>query len=301
MRTTTRRVFLADMGMGFTGLALGAMLDRDGIVRAGDAAPAGWSPPDGRPHFPPKAKNVIWLFMIGGTSHLETFDPKPALNRYAGKTIAETPFADSLKNKLTDNLRLLVQDDPDGHIRRTLYPLQVGYRKRGQSGIELSDWWPHLGSRIDDIAVVRSMWTTDNDHGAQLQFHTGRHMLEGQFPTIGSWVHYGLGSLNDDLPQFVVMGTPIADCCGGLGGHGASYLGPEHDGVQLSVDPLNPLPFAAPGSEVFREEQASEFELLGRLNRLSAVQYPDDPALRADQVVRAGLPHADGGARGPAV
>lgn len=65
--------------------------------------------------------------------------------------------------------------------------------------------------------LVRSMWTTDNNHGAQLQFHTGRHALEGQFPTIGSWVHYGLGSLNDDLPSFCVIGTPIADCCGGLG------------------------------------------------------------------------------------
>ncbi|MFI5456344.1 MAG: DUF1501 domain-containing protein, partial [Isosphaerales bacterium] len=209
MSTTTRRAFLADMGMGFTGLALGAMLHRDGIVRAGDAAPAGWSPPDGRPHFPPRAKNVIWLFMIGGTSHLETFDPKPALNRYAGKTIAETPFADSLRNKLTGNVRIVVPDDANGHIRQVLYPLQAGYRKRGQSGIELSDLWPQLGSRIDDIAVVRSMWTTDNNHGAQLQFHTGRHMLEGQFPTIGSWVHYGLGSLNDDLPQFLVMGSPI--------------------------------------------------------------------------------------------
>jgi hypothetical protein len=101
------------------------------------------------------------------------------------------------------------------------------------------------------------------------------------FPTIGSWVRYGLGSLNDDLPQFVVMGTPIADCCGGLGGHGASYLGPEYDGIQLSVDPRNPLPFASPARDVFREEQAGEFELLGRLNRLSAARYPDDPNLRA--------------------
>src|SRR5438045_1255477 len=100
MSTTTRRTFLADMGMGFTGVALGAMLHRDAMARADQTNPAGWSPPDGRPHFPPKAKNVIWLFMIGGTSHLESFDPKPALNRYAGKTIAETPFADSLKNKL---------------------------------------------------------------------------------------------------------------------------------------------------------------------------------------------------------
>ncbi len=94
-------------------------------------------------------------------------------------------------------------------MRQQLYPLQVGYRKRGQSGIEISDWWPHLGDCIDDLAVVRSMWTTDNNHGAQLQYHTGRHSLEGAFPTIGSWVHYGLGSLNDNLPQFVVLGTPL--------------------------------------------------------------------------------------------
>jgi Protein of unknown function (DUF1501) len=276
-----RRTFLAELGMGFTGVALSAMLHRDGFARADETGPAGWKPPDGRPHFTPKAKNVIWLFMIGGTSHVETFDPKPALNRYAGKTIAQTPFATALKNKLTGNVRIVVPNDANGHIRQTLYPLQVGFRKRGQSGIEVSDWWPHLGSCIDDVAVIRSMWTTDNNHGAQLQFHTGRHMLEGVFPTIGSWVRYGLGSLNDDLPQFVVMGTPIADCCGGLGGHGASYLGPEYDGIQLSVDPKNPLPFASPARGVFREEQAGEFELLGRLNRLSAVKYPDDPTLRA--------------------
>src|SRR4029077_20013505 len=134
-----------------------------------------------------------------------------------------------------------------------------GFHRRGQSGIEVSDWWPHVGSCIDELAVIRSMWTTDNNHGAQLQFHTGRHMLEGQFPTIGSWVRYGLGSLNDDLPQFVVLGTPIADCCGGVAGHGSSYLGPEHDGVQVQVGGKSSLPFAAPGPEIFREEQAAEF------------------------------------------
>ncbi|MFO0891648.1 MAG: DUF1501 domain-containing protein [Isosphaeraceae bacterium] len=269
-RIQPRRAFLAGAGMGFGGLVLSAMLHRDGM--AGE--------PDGRPHFPPRAKNVIWLFMIGGTSHLESFDPKPALNKYAGKTYSETPYQGVLDSPhLKENLRELVKGLHNS--RNKLFPLQVGYRKRGQSGIEVSDWWPNVGDCIDDIAVVRSMWTTDNDHGAQLQFHTGRHMLEGQFPTIGSWVHYGLGSLNDDLPSFVVLGTPIADCCGGLGGHGASYLGPEHDGVQLAVDPMNPLPFASPGSEVFRQEQQSEFRLLGRLGRLSAARHPDDPALRA--------------------
>ncbi len=267
------------MGMGFTGLVLGAMLHGDAIVRADDSRAL--THPRGTPHFPPKAKNVIWFFMVGGTSHMESFDPKPMLTRYAGKTIAETPFADALKNKLTDNVRIVVPDDANGHIRQQIYPLQVGFRQRGQSGIAVSDWWPHLGDCVDDIAFVRSMWTTDNNHGAQLQFHTGRHSLEGAFPTIGSWVHYGLGSLNDALPQFIVLGTPIADCCGGIGAHGASYLGPEHDGVQLAVDPQNPLPFASPGPDVYREEQADEFRLLGRLNRLSAVKYPDDPVLRA--------------------
>src|SRR5258708_3348393 len=88
-----RRTFLADVGMGFTGLALGAMLAQDGIVRADQASP--WQPPDGRPHFAPKAKNVIWLFMNGGISHMESFDPKPTLTKFAGKSISETPFADA--------------------------------------------------------------------------------------------------------------------------------------------------------------------------------------------------------------
>ncbi len=277
-RGVSRRSFLADTGMGFTGLVLSSMLYRDGVARAGTSA--GRVPPDGSPHFAPKAKSVIWLFMVGGTSHMESFDPKPELTRYADKTFVETPYKGVLDSPhIKKNLREVVLGLHTVHPK--IYPMQVGFRKRGESGIAVSDWWPHLGDCIDDIAVVRSMWTTDNNHGAQLQFHTGRHALEGNFPTIGSWVHYGLGSLNDDLPQFVVLGTPIADCCGGRGGHGAHYLGPDHDGVELAVDPKKPLPFAAPGPEVYHEEQQGEFELLGRLNTLSAAAYPDDLALRA--------------------
>src|SRR5258708_33418331 len=81
LHSVPRRGFLADFGMGFTGLALGAMLNQNGVARA---ATGGWQPPDGKPHFTPKAKRVIWLFMIGGVSHMETFDPKPALNKYDG-------------------------------------------------------------------------------------------------------------------------------------------------------------------------------------------------------------------------
>jgi hypothetical protein len=280
-RRFPRRAFLSDLGMGFTGLVLGSMLHRDGVARASEPEVA-YRLPDGISHFAPKAKSVIWLFMIGGTSQMESFDPKPMLTKYAGKTIAQTPYKDVLTRKFNkDNLRVVVKDDANGQVRGTLYPLQVGYRKRGQSGIEISDWWPHVGNVIDDVCVVRSMWTTDNNHGAQLQFHTGRHSLDGQVPTIGSWVHYGLGSLNDNLPQFVAMGTPLADCCGGAGAFAAEYLGPQHAGVRLNVDPKSPLPYAAPGTDVYKQEQEAEFDLLHKLNNYSAVQYPDDDAIRA--------------------
>src|SRR5688500_11123235 len=123
-----RRAFLADLGMGFTGLALGAMLQRD--LRGNDAL---WTPPDGKPHFAPKAKSVIWLFMNGGVSHLESFDPKPNVTKYAGKTIAETPFRDAMNpERLAMNNRVVVINDANGQQRSLLYPLQVGFRKHGQ-------------------------------------------------------------------------------------------------------------------------------------------------------------------------
>ena len=274
-----RRAFLADVGMGFAGLALGSMLHDEKLAVAEPTQTPRFGD---QPQFKAKAKSVIWLFMVGGTSHVESFDPKPALNQYAGKSINETPYSATLHSPfLKDNLRVVVPGDANGHVWPSVYPLQVGYRKRGAAGIEVSDWWPHLGECIDDMSVIRSMWTTDNNHGAQLQFHTGRHNLDGFFPTIGSWCHYGLGTLNENLPQFVVMGRPIADCCGGQGAHSANYLGPEHDGVQLKVDPKSPLPFATPDQEMFREEQRAEFELINQLNRLTQIEYPNDDRLRA--------------------
>jgi hypothetical protein len=265
--------------MGFTGLALGEMLWQDGVRRA--LADESHEPPNGLPHAAPKAKSVIWIFLVGGMSHLETFDPKPALTEFGGQEIGQTPHKDVLTASfVNENLRSFVANNANGTIRHKLFPTQIGFKKYGQCGVDVSDWLPHLAGCVDDLAIVRSMWTTDNDHGAQLQFHTGRHVLEGQFPTIGSWIHYGLGSVNDNLPRFVVLGTPIADCCGGIGAHGANYLGPEHAGVQLGVDPKNPLPFGLP-ADMYREEQQGELELLNKLNRLTAVEYPQDEMIRA--------------------
>jgi len=266
-----RRGFLC----GFASLALAAMLHRDGIAREVVAGDGGWTPPNGRPHFEPKAKSVIWLFMNGGMSHMESFDPKPMLTKYDGKTIAETPFADAQDPKKLAIERLVVPD-ANGNQRNTLYPLQVGFRKHGQSGIEVSDWFPHIARQVDRLAIVRSMWTTDSNHGAQTQFHSGRHQNDGDFPNLGAWVHYGLGSLNDDLPQFISFGN--REYWNKKDGH---YLGPAHDAVPLRIDPANPLDFGRPERSFSPQALAVGVDLLKQLNALRGAESPRDAALAA--------------------
>jgi len=278
--TETRRKFLFDMGLGFGGIAAASMLAADTLPATTASAAESIHRAVGSA-IPAKAKSVIWLFMIGGTSHMESFDPKPALNRYAGKTIEETPHRDALQSPFLANERVVAFDPNNGFIRNEIFPLQVGFQKYGQSGLEISDWWPHLAKCADDLCLIRSLWTEDSNHGAQLQFHTGRHRVDGFFPTIGSWVNYGLGSINQNLPQFIVMGTPLADCCGGMEAHRANYLGPRYDGIPLSVDPKDPLPYAKPPAHIDAERQRAEFELLRSLNRMTADAYPSDDAVRA--------------------
>lgn len=267
--------------MGFTGLALGALLFKDGVAHANDTNSTEYRLPDGKPHFPPKAKSVIWIFMLGGVSHLESFDVKPELNKYPGKSIEETPFKELVDPQRIGKI-IAEKEKTKKDIHKKIMPLQTGYKQYGQSGLVVSDWFPHIGSCADDIAVVRSLWTNDNDHGAQLTWHTGRHIRDGALPTIGSWATYGLGSMNENLPEFVVIGEPSAPCCGATWVHGSGYLGPEYAGVRIEVDPKNPLAFIHPADKTMsREEQEKNFSLLGRLNRLSGVDYPDDQFLRA--------------------
>lgn len=266
-----RRSFFHHLGEGLTGIALAWMLNREALA-SGD----GWSPPDGKPHFPPKAKSVIWLFMNGGVSHLETFDPKPELDRLAGKTIAETPYKDVQNPEKLKLARVTVINDANGQQRNRLFRTQVGFKKYGQCGMEVSDWLPHIGSCADDIALIRSMYTTDDNHGAQTQFHTGRHMLDGEFPTLGAWVHYGLGSLNENLPQFISMGR--REYWNAKDGH---YLGPAHDAVPIRVDPANPLDYGRPEGPMTPAEQKTSFDLIRQLNQIRAEEFPHDPALAA--------------------
>jgi hypothetical protein len=251
-----RRSFLTDTGFGFTGLALGAMLFKDGALAAEPKSGV-----ESGPHHAAKAKNVIWIFLCGGVSHLESWDPKPELNKYAGKSITDTPYAEAVKSEGKEVI--------------------AGNPKHGKSGLLTADLWKHTAEMADELAVVRSVWTTDNDHGAMLQFHTGRHVREGAYPTVGSWACYGLGALTDNLPEYVVLGTPPGDCCGGEWAHGAAYLGPEHSGVRLNLDGDTPLPFGKPPKGKSVQQQTEEFGLIGRLNRLSGIDYPDDPQLQA--------------------
>jgi hypothetical protein len=220
---------------------------------------------------------VIWIFLSGGVSHLETWDPKPALNAHAGKTYDGTGMANPFTSPLfRERSRAVVGAD---RTHAQIFPLQVGFRQHGRAGVAISDWWPHLATCVDDIAFVRSMYTTDNDHNAEFQMHHGRHKLDERQPVIGSWIHYGLGTLNEDLPQFVFLGQ-YKDPRVRENFH-ADYLGPQYSGVELSLDPRNPLPFGTRSKGVLAEEQANEFAFIRELNQAAAVEYPEDDQLRA--------------------
>jgi hypothetical protein len=267
--------------MGFTGLALGAMLASDGQGRAADIGAPAVSAPTGLPHHPPRARSVIWIFLSGGYSHVETFDPKPALNRYAGLTFDKTPLENPLNSPLhKKRFRSVAAEEINVRdVYPIIYPMQVGWKKHGESGIEMTDWWPHLAGQVDELCFVRNKWTTDNDHAAENQIHTGRHRLDEQQPSIGAWAHYGLGSLNENLPRFVVLGGPTrSDTRLSID---SLYLGPQHAGVPITLDPSNPLPFGRRQANQSFSEQQREYQLIGKLNQLTAVEYPDDQQLLA--------------------
>jgi hypothetical protein len=186
--TRDRREFLRDACCGFGGLAFASLLQRE--ARAGTLNPLAPK----TPHMPDKAKakSVIFLFMAGGPSHLDTFDPKPLLNKLDGQQ-RPAEFGEAKYQFIKNGAKLL------GSKRN--------FRKYGQSGIEVSDLFPHLAQSIDDISVIRSCHADMVVHSAaQYQLMTGR-IIPG-FPSMGSWAIYGLGSESDSLPAYVVMPDP---------------------------------------------------------------------------------------------
>jgi Protein of unknown function (DUF1501) len=185
--TRTRREFVRDACCGFGGLALASMLQEE-QARAGTADPLGPK----SPHLPARAKSVIFLFMAGGPSHLETFDPKPLLNKLNGQPRPKE-FGEAKYQFVQRDARLL-------GTKRT-------FRKYGQSGIDVSDLFPLTAECVDDLAIVRSCHGDMVVHSAaQYELFTGR--VTPGFPSFGSWILYGLGSESRSLPSYVVMPDP---------------------------------------------------------------------------------------------
>jgi hypothetical protein len=211
----TRREFLWEAGAGFTGVALTGLLAQDGFF-ASEPAPSAANPLAERPpHFAAKAKSVIFLFMYGGPSQVDTFDYKPDMYRLDGRTVNVRTFGRG------------------GHRNagRVVGP-KWRFKQYGQCGKWISDLFPHLGTCADDIAFVHSMIADSPIHGsAMLQMNTGK--IQSGSPCIGSWVNYGLGTANQNLPGFCVMLDPTGGPISGAKNWTSGYMPASYQGTLL--------------------------------------------------------------------
>jgi hypothetical protein len=261
----TRRDFLRHAGAGFGALALWDLLQRDSAwvprVAADDTAHNPLAPKP--PHLTPRAKSVIWLFMDGGPSHLDTLDPKPELTRLHGQKLPP-----SYGRPIT----------PMGVSDNTLLASKRKFQKRGQSGIEVSDWLPHTAECIDDIAVIRSCWADGLNHvGSVCQMNTGS-ILAGR-PSLGAWTVYGLGSATENLPAFVVL-LDSGEPPGGPRNWGTGFLPAAYQGTQFRHGPTPILLLNSPEA-VTPPQQRSKLDFIADLNRRHAAARPGDSELDA--------------------
>ncbi|MFN0121546.1 MAG: DUF1501 domain-containing protein [Blastocatellia bacterium] len=244
-----RRDFLFRAGNGFGALALHHLLARDAAAQT-TPLPNPLAPR--APHFTPRAKAVIFLFMVGGPSHMETFDPKPVLDKMTGQPLP--PSFGEVKSQFVK------QGTP-------LLGSQWKFKKHGQSGIEVSELFPHVAGCIDDIAVLRSCWTESFVHAPAMYQMTTSRTLAGH-PSIGSWVTYGLGSESENLPAFVVMNQPEGLPEGGAPMWGNGYLPALYQGTNLRGGPAPVLHLAAPET-VSRAQQRHTLDYLRQMNEMN--------------------------------
>ena len=244
----TRRWFFEQCGVGLGAIALGSLFRQNGW-----AAPAALANPlaPRQPHFPGKAKRVIFLFMAGAPSHLELFDNKPALTKWNG----QLPPAELLKDYRAAFI------NPNAAL---LGP-KFKFAKHGQSGAELSELLPHLAGVADDIAIVKSMHTDAFNHApAQIMMSTGSQQF-GR-PSIGAWTTYGLGSETQDLPGFVVFSTGNKGPSGGASNWGPGFLPTVHQGV-LFRSGGDPVLYLSNPPGVDEQVQRDSLDAIKRLNQ----------------------------------
>src|SRR6059058_2005021 len=257
-RAVTRRDILARAGHGFGAIALGSLLGKPAAAAA-RVNPLAAKPPN----FAPKAKSVIFLFMVGAPSHIDTFDPKPALKKYEGQQLPES-FGKVPSQFTNGDTPLLAS------------PWQ--FRKYGQSGIEVSSLFPHLAECVDDMCLVRSLYTESVVHApAMYQVHTGRILMG--YPSMGSWITYGLGSESDNLPAYVVMPQPEGTPEGGTPCWGAGFLPAVYQGTLLRSGP-NPILNLKPPAGMTPERQRATLDLLQKMNDLDTADGDSEMAAR---------------------
>jgi hypothetical protein len=260
----TRRELLCRSGMGFAALGLAGLLaDRGWLLPQAEAAERIAGPLAPRaPHFPGKAKHVIHLFMNGGPSHVDTFDPKPALEKYAGKPLP------------MENLRT---------ERKTgaAFPSPFKFQRYGRAGIEVSELFPNLAASIDDIAVIRSMHAdVPNHEPSLLLMNCGEARLIR--PSMGSWVTYGLGTENQNLPGFIAMcpgGYPIQETQNWQsaflpGAYQGTYIDTRHIEIEKLIEFIK-------NDKLPLDEQRRQLDLLAELNRRHLERRQSEAPLEA--------------------
>ena len=264
----SRRQMLRDSSAGFGGLALAALLGgraSAGESRAPSDSAASSNPLAVKPpHFPAKAKRVIFLFMHGGPSQVDTFDYKPQLTKDDGKPL---PF-----------------DKPRVFSSKTanLLASPWSFRQHGESGAWVSELFPHVARYVDDLCLIHSMWGSNSRHGgALLELHTGSDTFVR--PSMGSWITYGLGSENQDLPGYITICPTLTH--GGVNAFGSGFLPAAYQGTPLGNASIPAaqanIPFIASADPASRTLQRLELDLLGQINRDQLAQAGPDSELDA--------------------
>ncbi|QDU93076.1 DUF1501 domain-containing protein [Lignipirellula cremea] len=241
----SRREMLTQAGAGFGALALSALLGQTARSDERAASP--------QPHHRPRAKNVIFLFMEGGPSAIDLFDPKPKIEELAGK-----PLPASFGPVIT----------PMGEYDAPLLPSQRSWKQYGQSGTWVSDWLPHTAECVDDIAVIRSCYGEGLNHSNGVcQMNTGS--ILGGRPSLGAWVTYGLATENDNLPAFVVINNDGGKPTNGPRNWSAGFMPALYQGAELQSGPV-PIKNLANPPGVSQQQQRSKLDLLHELNQQHA-------------------------------
>jgi hypothetical protein len=264
----SRREFLVRAGTGFGSLALSFMLAQEAMADTKPAAKGRYNPlAPKNPMFPAKAKSVIFLFMYGGPSQVDTFDPKPELEKYNGKSMSAA----------LQNVGEVKTFGGGGNAPLMRSPYK--FQKYGKSGIEVSDLFPNVAQCVDDICFIRSIYGDSNNHAPALfEMNTGS-ILQGH-PSVGSWVTYGLGTQNQDLPGFVVMTDHRGGPIGGAPNWSSGFMPATYQGTLFRASGT-PILDLSPGSDVSPAEQRSSLDLLAKMNEEHLHDNPGDSELEA--------------------